>query len=352
MNKKYRIMLGIFVGIFTIISIISTIPGVGFIRALLILIAGIVLLGIIVGGMYAFGPKIFWWDYFKPSAAVPIAWGLFHLGFAIVFPNFFEEIWVTHFKLLLGVELAVFVLNSIVNVNTEFNKRFSRKAMTATYVVFFIFSIGLIFLRITDGETAAKQDREWYTKMQYSKAAMTAEKIRQNSAQHAIDTKKKRLDELMAKTKDGALSSAESLEAQTLPKEIKKLASAVPGVKDVVKDNDNDGKGNGGQKKLLLPPQRLSGIHTFRLPANGNSVKRTEKNNELPYQTGVFVHFEQKGSPGKFKLINKSGGKYDSWTTSLSRGVTGPADEPGIIELASADGKPHTIKMWLSHNRT
>jgi len=175
--NRYRIIFITSIILFVILSIVSSIIGTGLFQSFLILTALILLLFVSIGGIAILGHQKFWWDYFKPLAALPIAWGLLHLGFALLFPDTSKEIWAVHWKILLVIELSVFVLNSIVNKNTAFEKRASQKLLVASYVLFFIVSGTMITYRLFWGESAVNLDKTISSRLITSKVELIAGNI-------------------------------------------------------------------------------------------------------------------------------------------------------------------------------
>ena len=184
--KRYRIGLIISTGLFVVIAIFSSIVGVGWFQGFLILTALILLLIIFIGGIAGLGPKDFWWKYFKPFAALPIAWGLLHLGLALMFPDACKEIWHQHWKLLAVIEISALVFNTLVNKDTPFEERTSRRLLTATYILVFIVTGIMISYRLFYGEAAATLDRTVHSALMKSRVEVTAENIEKLSKNHKV----------------------------------------------------------------------------------------------------------------------------------------------------------------------
>ncbi|MBU1255846.1 hypothetical protein KKH35_03170 [Patescibacteria group bacterium] len=164
-----------------------------------------------------------WWKFFKPYFCLPIAWGLLHVIFALFCPSIFYYTFTNLLNIVIITEITIFVLNTIVNKNIDFEKRFSRKALLYTYVIIFIITIGLIPNKVLYGEKYAKWDRKLYIKMTASQVELLGEKTNQASESHLIKKKMAALEKLNDKAKKRTLTPNELKKVKDLVAEIKKI---------------------------------------------------------------------------------------------------------------------------------
>lgn len=298
----------------------------------------------------------FWWEYFKPIAAVTVAWLLLHLVFALTIPEVSKEIWNHHLGLLMVIEISVFTLCWILNKKEPFEKRLSRKLLTGKYVYLLIAGVMMIGFRLFFGELAANLDRTMISQLISSRVELVAEDterlIKAYRAKPALEKmderhkKAKRLDQLDEKEKKKFFSKLK--EAETWKAEVQK-EYAVP-----------DDKKINWQKlwpftksaQAQKPPRRLSGI--FKLPADGRIVSQDINGQELRYRKGEYVHFKQLGSPGKFTIINRKNQKspHPTWTTER-KGVTSSRTKYNDkIQLMAAEGKKITVQVRIIPRRS
>jgi len=344
--NRYRVALTVLVGIFLIIAIFSSMVGVGLFKGLLIL-AGLALFTIIcVGGMVLLGPGPFWWDYFKPSFAIPIAWGSFHLGFALLFWRTSGEIWALHWKALLVIELAALVLCLILNKRIPFEKRASRKLLVVLYVCLFVFAGVMITCRLFWGEFAANLDRATLYRLMDSQVELAVGNIEKFTKDHQA---RPFLEELNKLTKEGEkrlLSKAELKRTDKLKATIQKIY-AVPPEKRI--NWKKWWSGPEVQAKQIPKPalRHLSGI--FKLPADERIVSKDMDGRKLKYQRGEIIRLKQLSSPpGKFWFINRR--KIPSFIVDEPVYATGRATGDAIIELKST-GKEMMVQAQIIPRR-
>jgi len=220
--NKYRITFIASIFLFVILSVISSIIGTGLFQSFLILTAFILLLGISIGGIAILGHKKFWWDYFKPLTALPIAWGLLHLGFALTFPDSSKEIWAVHWKLLIVIELSVFTLNSITNKDTSFEKRTSQKLLVTSFVLLFIITGTMITYRLFWGESAVNLDKSISYRLIASKVDLIAGNIKELTNDRKTKPMLEELKWLNKEAEKRFLTEAEEKKKEKLITDIKK----------------------------------------------------------------------------------------------------------------------------------
>lgn len=215
-----------------------------------------------------------WWNFFKPHFCLPIAWGLLHVIFALLCPNAFYYTFTNLLGIVIVIEISIFVLNTIVNKNVDFEKRSARKALLYTYVIIFIITIGIIPSKVLYGETYAKWNRWLYAKMTASQAELLGEKTNQASENHLIKKRMVALEKLNNEAKKRTLTPNELKEVGSLVAEIKKIP---------VKKED----------PLTPPPppipRTLSGI--FQIPP-GATINRDTNGKQIEYLKGERVILE------------------------------------------------------------
>jgi len=210
--NKHKTALTVSAGLFLIITILSSMVG-GLLQFFLILAAFILLLGIFIGGTVIFGWEKFWWGHFKPTAAIPIAWGLFHLAFVFMLPDVPGKLWTLHWKLIIVIEISAFVLCMLLNKRTTFEERTSRKLLSAHYVYFFIAAGIMIICRLFFGEFAANLNRTVLSKLVNSKVELVAEDTERLIKAYRAKPALEKLDELRQKAKKlGRLDKKEKKE--------------------------------------------------------------------------------------------------------------------------------------------
>ncbi len=121
--------------------------------------------------------KDFWWNYFKPLAAVPIGWYILHIVVWLMFPETAKAIWGYHLQTLLAVEIIVFVLNSLLNKQVAFRDRNTRKLMEGVYITFLVMGLLIILTGVFAGECKATIDMYFYSRIKLSEVAKMEVKI-------------------------------------------------------------------------------------------------------------------------------------------------------------------------------
>lgn len=339
--NKYRMLLIILAVLFAIIAIVSSAIGVGLLQSIFVIVAFILLLGIFVGGIAVLGAKEFWWGYFKPLAAVPIAWGLLHLGFTLMLPDISAEIWSRHWKFLMAFELFIITLCVIVNKKRPFERRISRWLMEMTLILFFIFAGAMIGCRLFAGEFTANLNRAMLFSLMNSRVELAVGNIEKSSKKHEVKFLLTELNRLSEESKNRSLSKPELERVEKLKAAVKKKY-AVPDEKKI------------DWEKLfsfikLNPSRHLSGI--FRLPADGRAVGRDVDGYELWYEKNEIIQLKQLSSPGKYTFINQ-GGKIDSWTREYELFHTTPAIGRSKVELKSESEKELVIRVKIIKPRS
>jgi len=328
--NKYRVTLGILTITFVVVSVLSSAIGTGLIQLFLILLAIALFLGIFAIGINKFGLEDFWWKYFKPTAALPIAWGTLHLGFAMMFPDAFSQIWEMHRGLLLMINICAFVLNSIVSKKTDFEKRASRWLLATTYVLLFIISGIMIGHKLLNGESAADMDREISAAFAISKVELMSGEIEENNKKNKSKSYLIALNYLLEKSAKGNILSPDEL------RNVKRLKAKI---KEIYPKN-NEPKEKGGPIKKV--PRVVSAI--FKLPANGILVDRDEKGRKFRYKKGHYVYFEQLTSPGELVCVNED----SSWSRK-KKNFRSYASASGSVKLMSCSGRDMTIRVTVKN---
>ena len=349
--NRYRIGLSVSVVLFVVIAIFSSVVGVGLLQGFLILVSSILLLGIFIGGIAGLGAKDFWWEYFKPKAAIPISWGLLHLGFALMLPDVSKECWVLYWKLLMVIELSVFVLCLFLNKRVPFEKRTSRRLLTATYVLlFFITPVTMISCRLFAGEFAANLNRAMLFKLLTSKVELIEEDIEKLTKAYRAKPALEKLDELREGAKK--LDQLDENEKVKFFSELEKMETwktevqrryAVP---DEKKPNWDWLFGKPAEARVEHPRPKRHLFGTFKLPADGRIVSQDLNGQELWYQKGELVRFQQLGSPRKFTVVNKRS-THDSWSTNQTVRTSGQTRYSDKIQLMAAEGKEITVQVRI-----
>lgn len=291
--------------------------------------------------------KEIWWGYFKPLAAVPVTWYLYHLLFYLMSPDLAQAIWNIHWHYLMVIELTVIALNSIVNKDTPFEKRTSRKLMVATYVQTFIIAGIIIIFRIGWSETAANLNRAMLSMLVNSKTELLVEDTekltkayRAKPALEKMDElhkKAKNLDQLDEEKKDKFFSELEKMESW------KAEAQKEYTVPDDKKINWQKLWSFGKSAEDRKPPRRLSGI--LKLPADEEIVDKDTKGQTLYHKKGERLHFVQLTDPtGSFWVVNH---RIPSFQIKRKNYITGRAVADGIIELKSAGGKEIMVQVRI-----
>lgn len=330
--NRYRITLGILTGTFILVSILSSAIGTGLLQGFLILLAILLLIGIFVWGMVKLGIEDFWWNYFKPTAALPIAWGTLHLGFAIMFPDAFEQIWEVHRGLLIMINICAFTLNSIVNKQTDFEKRTSRWLLATTYVLLFIVSGIMMGYKLLDGKSAADMDKEISSAFAMSKIELISGKIEENNKKNKSKSYFVALNNLLEKSAEGHIFSLPELKnVERLKARIKKIYP-----------KDNKPKTDSTSQPQPRAKRTVSAI--FKLPADGTIVDCDTKGKKFHFKKGGWLHLQQLSQTGKYVWINH---KMPSWSTKQKSCKTGPHTGDGIVELMSCSGRDMRIKITV-----
>lgn len=330
--NKYRAGLTAMVILFAIIAIFSSIIGVGFFKGLLIFTALILLIIIFAGGIAALGAKVFWREYFKEFAAVPVAWGLLHVGFVLVLPDVSKEIWTLHWQYLMAIELCALTLCVFLSKGVPFAKRISRSLLMLIYVLLFIASGYMIGYRLFWGKAAADQDREKYSRLMISRTELMVRDIERNKQNHKAEPLFKELRRLTENSKR-ELTKDEEQRVQTLKTSIQKIYEAPI-------------KKSSASRPLIYKhrrPRRLTAI--FELPANGKTINQDRKGQKLSYRKGEQIQLEQLTSPPrKLTFVNRN---IPSWTRRQKICTSGPATKDGWVELRASGGEKITVQVRI-----
>ena len=293
-----------------------------------------------------------WWRYFKPLAAIPVAWYVYHLILYLMFPDISRLIWDFHWSYLMAAELSLIVINSIINKNTPFEERTSRKLMLATYVQTFIVLILVIGFRIGWSETAANLDRLMLATSVKSRTEFLAEETEKLIKAHRTKSTLEKMDRLREKAKKLG-ESDEKTRAEFFSEYEKMEAWKAEVQKEyaVLEEQKIDWRKFWPfSRKTEIRDRsthRLSGI--FELPANVAIIDRDVNGRELRYYKGERIQLQQLNSPPEpLTFVNH---KTPSWTRSQKVCTSGPATEDGKVELMSPERKSITVQVRIiSHH--
>ncbi|NIN92482.1 hypothetical protein GTO36_05780 [bacterium] len=349
--SRYRIGLTVLGILFVVIAIFSSMVGVGLFKGLLILVGLILLTIILIGGMIYLGPGPFWWNYFKPAFANPVAWGFLHIGFALLFWETSGEIWKVYWKPLLALELSVFVLCGITNKKKPFEKRLSRILLEMQFVYLFAIAGTMICLGLFWGEFAANLDRAALSRLMNSKVELAIANIERLAKDHQARPFLRELNMLAKESKKRILSKAELKRTDKLKATIQKIYAVLPEKRINWKKLWSRPE---AQAKEVRPKKVRQLIGIFKLPIGEEIVGKDAKGRQLRYQKGEVIRLTQLTSPpGKYWFINKE--KIPSFLIKKRVCVTGSAVGDGVIELKNDAGKELMvqvqIKTWRKRRR-
>jgi len=343
--SRYRIgltTLNVLVGLFTAIAIFSSMVGVGLLQGFLILVSFILLLGIFIGGIASLGAKDFWWNYFKPDASVPVAWGLFHLAFVLMLPEVPPKLWALHWKIIITIELCAFVTCWILNKKEPFEERFSRKLLMAQYIHILIVAILMLGCRLFFGEFAADLNRETLYRLVGSEVELTAGNIEKHDKKHKAELPLAELNRLSQESKKRSLSKTELQRVERLKTRIKEIYAVPDDEKINWRKLLSFGKSAEAGTEDPSPERRLSGI--FKLPKDGTRVNKDVNGLELPHFEGEVGHFRQLGPIGEFVAINR---EIASLRITQPVYTTGPATSDGKVDLMATGGKDIIVEVTI-----
>jgi len=205
--------------------------------------------------------KEIWWGYFKPLAAIPIAWYSYHLIFYLMFPSIARAIWDIHWHYLMTIELVAIALNSIINKDITFEKRTSRKLMVATYVQTFIIAVIIIIFRIGWSETATNINKEMLSMLVNSKTELLVEDTEKLTKAYRAKPTLEKMNELRKKAKKlDRLSNKEKKEFFSEFEEMENWKEKVQKIYTVPDDKKI-------RRQKLLPQTEPSLTGTFEVPA-------------------------------------------------------------------------------------
>ncbi|MBL7053382.1 MAG: hypothetical protein ISS02_01860, partial [Candidatus Portnoybacteria bacterium] len=259
-----------------------------------------------------------WWNFFKPLFCLPIAWGMLHIIYALLFPRAFFFTFTHLLGILVSVEIAVFMLNTVINKNTKFENRFSRVMLVGVYVIILLIGIGTIPGKLLYGEKFAELDRKLHHKMFVSITEVINEEANQASESHEINIRMNRLEGLKKIANERVLTLNELEEKERIKTEIYKISSLK--TKETKEDNNS-------QKEDVLAGIKSSKI--FILPP-GEIVGRDRNGKICPVNTGQKIRFIQLNEPGRFWVM---GDKIPSYSIGKNDYTTGSALAPGTVEL-------------------
>jgi hypothetical protein len=291
--------------------------------------------------------KKIWWEYFKPLAAVPVSWYLYHLIFYLMLPDVARAIWNFHWHYLMALELSVIVLNSIINKDTPFEERTSRKLMVATYVQTFVMVGIIIIFRIGWGETAANLDRATLSMLANSTTELLAENIEKFAKAHRAKSPLEKMDKLLEKAKKLGESDEKTM-AEFFSEYEKMEAWKAEAQKEYAVPEE---KKIDWRKFWLFgqeaeaqagPVRQLSGI-IYVLP-KGIKVTKDINGNEHWHLEGERGNFQQLGPTGQFTVLNK---KISSLVIDQPTYTTGPAISDGKVELMATGGKDVIVELKI-----
>jgi len=343
--NRYRIGLTVLVVLFLITAIFSSVVGVGLFKGLLILVGLTLLTIILIGGMVALRPGPFWWNYFKPVFANPVAWGFLHLAFALLFWEASGEIWKLYWKPLLALELSVFVLCAITNKEVLFEKRLSRLLLEMQFVYVFIIAGAMICISLFWGEFAANLNRAAIARLMTSRLELTLESMERSTKDHQAKPFQLELKELVKESKKRLLSKRELKKAA-------ELKAKINGIYEVPLEKRIDWEKLGPRKAQAEPeppqpkPPRLL-IATFKLPASGDLVSKDDQGRELKYRKGEVGRYKQLSSPLSTYVIDCRSIGRGSYTVKNRIYVTGVAPANGKVELRAAGEKPMLVQVQI-----
>lgn len=345
--NKYKVGMISALALFSLLCVAATAVG-GLARLIFISMSSILLLAIIVAGMIvaAVEKKSAWWDYFKPLAAVPIAWGLLHLCFVLMFPDVSVNIWALHWKLLLVIEIVVFVLNTILSKNIPFPQRGSRKRLVFINVMLFVFALWLMVVRLFDGNFAASLNRELFGRLISSQVEQSGQKIEKLSKLQEVQPFLDELDEWEKKAEKRPLIETELKRVNELTKKSKKKFE-VPELQKIKWEEIwpvtwlLDIKEWAEKDKKAPDVRPLSGI--FKLP-DGVIVDKTIDGREIWDKKGWRVQYRQLGEPGRFVIVNT---KIPSWETNKPVITSGRVKKEGKKRLMSIAGKELMVQVKI-----
>ncbi len=103
------------------------------------------------------------------------------------------------------------------------------------------------------------------------------------------------------------------------------------------------------KQTIKQSPRQLVGI--FKLPANGTIVNKDVNGQELWYKKGEYVRFQQLGSLGKFRVVNKRP-IHPNWTTSRRVASSGRTKYSDKVRLMAADGEETIVQAWIISKRS
>jgi len=294
------------------------------------------------------GLKEIWWGYFKPLAAIPVAWYSYHLIFYLMSPGIARAIWDIHWYYLMVIELVVIALNSIINKKTPFEKRISRKLMVVTYVQTFIIAGIMIIFRIGWSETAANLNRATLSMLVNSKTELQVEDTEKLTKAYRVKPALEKMDEIHKKAKK--LDQLDEKEKKKFFSELEKMESwkaeaqkeyAVPDEKKI--DWQKLWPFGKTAEAQAEQPRRLSGI--FKLPADGKIIDRDVNGRKLPYRKGEQIQLQQLNlPPEKLTFVNHN---IPSWTRRQRIYTSDPATEDGKVELMSPEGKAIAVQVRI-----
>jgi len=310
--------------------------GIGLFQATLMLIAAALFAGIIIGGMYAIGPKKFWWEYFKPVAATPIAWGTLHLVLALIMPNVFHEMWTTHWHWLATVEISVFMLNTIVNKDVPFTKRVSRFLLATTFVMILFASMISIGLRIFAGEFTTNLDRAALYQVFTSKVQHALAKAEEGNKKGKVKKYMERLAEL-DKIRN---PTDENLE------EIRKIKIEVEKIFAVPEDQKINWEESFSKISLIIEPKKdiLKPSVMYLLPP-GKIVNLDTDGNQNPYKKGDRAQIHRIQGKGIYSVIPTHGNPFEIRRKNYQ---TGPAATDGITRLMANGNNDESLLVQVT----
>jgi len=271
-SKLNKFRLSVFAGIalFALIRLIAIeYFGVGIIRGVLIFSSIGLIFFVIYKGTDKFGSKDFWEKYFKGHAALPITWALLHLMVFLLSPYVAKEIYFLHWGKLLAVEICVFVLNSLTNKDTPFEKRPSRLQLGTVYGLLLISILASIYLSVFEGKLMAKFDRKLLSKVKNSTMETLLVRIETHSKEHLYEEDRKKMESFLKESKKRELPEKELKEAKEVLGAVKTRYASPK--KELDKPD--------GKEVPRPPPRHLSGIikvppgQTVKLDTNGKEIK-------------------------------------------------------------------------------